>query len=75
MRRAIRRALLLGTLKMVPIRGLHLARQFSLVYNHGPEPTGLPGLFLNYLREERFRTQQVKTARRGTQRAKGSGTP
>ena len=54
-RRAIRRALLLGTLKMVPIRGVHLSRQFSLVYTRGPEPTGLPGLFLNYLREEKFR--------------------
>ena len=51
-RRAIRRALLLGTLKMVPIRGVHLVRQFSIVYNRGPEPTGLPGLFLSQLREE-----------------------
>jgi hypothetical protein len=40
---------------MVPIRGVHLSRQFSLVYSHGPEPAGLPGLFLNYLREEKFR--------------------
>ena len=55
-RRAIRRALLLGTLKMVPIRGLDLKRQFSIVYSRGPEPTGLPGLFLNHLREE---THQV----------------
>lgn len=54
-RRAIRRALLLGTLKMVPIRGVHLSRQFSLVFSHGPEPAGLPGLFLNHLREEKFR--------------------
>jgi DNA-binding transcriptional LysR family regulator len=53
-RRALRRALLLGTLKMVPIRGVHLKRQFSLVYRRGPEPTGLPGLFLNHLREEKL---------------------
>jgi DNA-binding transcriptional LysR family regulator len=53
-RRAIRRALLLGTLKMVPIRGVHLERQFSIVYNRGPEPTGLPGLFLSHLREEKM---------------------
>jgi hypothetical protein len=66
---------MLGTLKMVPIRGLHLTRQFSLVYSLGPEPAGLPGLFLNYLREERFRTQQEKTARRGTRRTKESATP
>jgi LysR family transcriptional regulator, transcriptional activator of the cysJI operon len=52
-RRALRRALLLGTLKMVPIRGVHLKRQFSLVYSRGPEPTGLPGLFLSHLREEK----------------------
>ena len=52
-RRALRRSLLLGTLKMVPIRGVHLRRQFSLVYSRGPEPTGLPGLFLNHLREEK----------------------
>jgi DNA-binding transcriptional LysR family regulator len=52
-RRAIRRALLLGTLKMVPIRGVHLTRQFSIVYSRGPEPTGLPGLFLAHLREEK----------------------
>jgi LysR family transcriptional regulator, transcriptional activator of the cysJI operon len=52
-RHAIRRALLLGTLKMVPIRGVHLKRQFSVVYSRGPEPTGLPGLFLSHLREEK----------------------
>jgi LysR family transcriptional regulator, transcriptional activator of the cysJI operon len=50
---AIRRTLLLGTLKMVPIRGVHLVRQFSIVYNRGPEPTGLPGLLLSHLREEK----------------------
>jgi hypothetical protein len=48
----MRRALLLDTLKMVPIRGVDLKRQFSIVYNRGPEPTGLPGLFLSHLREE-----------------------
>jgi DNA-binding transcriptional LysR family regulator len=47
-----RRALLLDTLKMVPIRGVDLKRQFSIVYSRGPEPTGLPGLFLSHLREE-----------------------
>jgi DNA-binding transcriptional LysR family regulator len=52
-RRALRRSLLLGTLKMAPIRGVHLKRQFSLVYSRGPEPTGLPGLFLSHLREEK----------------------
>ena len=64
-RRAIRRALLLGTLKMVPIRGVHLKRQYSIVYSLGPEPTGLPGLFLNHLREEARRVQSLpkKTGR------------
>jgi DNA-binding transcriptional LysR family regulator len=51
-RAPLRRSLLLDTLKMVPIRGVHLKRQFSLVYSHGPEPTWLPGLFLRHLREE-----------------------
>jgi DNA-binding transcriptional LysR family regulator len=70
-RRAIRRALLLGTLKMVPIRGVHLSRQFSLVYSRGPEPTGLPGLFLNHLREERFRTaNQAKMSPKAGRRGK-----
>jgi DNA-binding transcriptional LysR family regulator len=61
-RRAIRRALLLGTLKMVPIRGVRLSRRFSMIYNHGPEPTGLPGLFLNHLREEKRHTQSLKSS-------------
>jgi LysR family transcriptional regulator, transcriptional activator of the cysJI operon len=58
-RRALRRALLLGTLKMVSIRGVHLKRQYSIVYSLGPEPTGLPGLFLRHLREEARRVQSV----------------
>ncbi len=71
-RRAIRRALLLGTLKMVPIRGVHLSRQFSLVYSRGPEPAGLPGLFLNYLREEKFRAAgQGKLSSKAVGRSKG----
>jgi DNA-binding transcriptional LysR family regulator len=71
-RRAIRRALLLGTLKMVPIRGVHLSRQFSLVYSHGPEPAGLPGLFLNHLREEKFRAaSQGKVSSKAGGRSKG----
>jgi DNA-binding transcriptional LysR family regulator len=70
-RRAIRRALLLNTLKMVPIRGVHLSRQFSLVYSHGPEPTGLPGLFLNHLRAEKLRAAtQAKTNPRAAKRSK-----
>jgi hypothetical protein len=44
-------------LKMVPIRGVHLMRQFSLVFSLGPEPTGVPGLFLKHLREERLRVR------------------
>jgi DNA-binding transcriptional LysR family regulator len=66
-RRAMRRALLLDTLKMVPIRGVHLVRQFSVVYNRGPEPTGLPGLFLNHLREEKVhRPGPLHVAPKGT---------
>jgi DNA-binding transcriptional LysR family regulator len=69
-RRALRRSLLLGMLKMVPIRRVHLKRQFSIVYSHGPEPKGLPGLFLSHLREEKrnapspLRVPSKGTARR-----------
>lgn len=69
-RRALRRSLLLGTLKMVSIRGVHLRRLFSLVFSLGPEPTGLPGLFLSHLREEKrnapspLHVSSKRTARR-----------
>jgi DNA-binding transcriptional LysR family regulator len=72
-RRSIRRALLLGALKMVPIRGVHLVRQFSIVYNRGPEPTGLPGLFLAHLREEKAHHDPAslgETPKRGARRSK-----
>jgi LysR family transcriptional regulator, transcriptional activator of the cysJI operon len=70
-RRALRRALLIGTVKMVPIRGVHLKRQFSLVYSLGPEPAGLPGLFLSHLREER-RHQSVPQGEASKAREKRS---
>ncbi len=42
---AVRNQLALGSVKLARIRGLRLARQFSLAYPAGPEPTGLVGAF------------------------------
>lgn len=42
---AVRNQLALGTLKLVRVKGLRLARQFSLAYPSGPEPGGAVGAF------------------------------
>ena len=42
---AVRNQLALGVVKLARIRGLKLARQFSLAYPAGPEPSGLVGAF------------------------------
>ena len=46
---AVRNQLALGTVKLARIRGLKLARQFSLAYSVGPEPSGLVGAFRGLL--------------------------
>ena len=46
---AVRNQLALGTLKLAKVRGLKLARRFSLAYAAGPEPSGPLGAFRSLL--------------------------
>src|SRR6202044_50903 len=46
---AVRNQLALGTLKLARIRGLNLARMFSLATVAGPEPAGIAGLFQRFV--------------------------
>ena len=48
---AVRNQLALGTLRVARIRGLNLARQFSIATLAGPEPTGLAGAFRRFVLE------------------------
>jgi DNA-binding transcriptional LysR family regulator len=46
---AVRNQLSLGTLKIARVRGLKLARQFSIAYPAGPAPAGNVGVFYRFL--------------------------
>ena len=46
---AVRNQLSLGTLKIVRVQGLKLARRFSMAYPAGPEPIGVVGVFRTFL--------------------------
>ena len=46
---AVRNQLSLGTLKIARVRGLKLARQFSIAYPAGPAPAGNVGAFHRFL--------------------------
>jgi LysR family transcriptional regulator, transcriptional activator of the cysJI operon len=46
---AVRNQLTLGTLSLARIKGLRLARMFSLVYPAGPEPIGNAGAFRSFI--------------------------
>lgn len=46
---AVRNELALGTLKLARVRGLRLARMFSVAYPAGPEPAGSAGAFRLFL--------------------------
>ena len=46
---AVRNQLSLGTLKIARVRGLKLARQFSIAYPAGPSPAGGAGAFHKFL--------------------------
>lgn len=46
---AVRNQLTLGTLKIARVRGLKLARQFSIAYPAGPAPAGNAGAFHKFL--------------------------
>ena len=48
---AVRNQLVLGTLKLARVRGLNLARMFSLATVAGPEPAGLAGAFHRFVLE------------------------
>jgi LysR family transcriptional regulator, transcriptional activator of the cysJI operon len=48
---AVRNQLALGTLKLTRVRGLDLARMFSLATVAGPEPAGLPKSFHRFVLE------------------------
>ncbi len=48
---AVRNQVALGTLKLARVRGLNLARMFSLATVAGPEPTGIAGAFHRFVLE------------------------
>jgi LysR family transcriptional regulator, transcriptional activator of the cysJI operon len=48
---AVRNQLALGTLKLTRVRGLNLARMFSLATVAGPEPAGIAGAFHRFVLE------------------------
>jgi LysR family transcriptional regulator, transcriptional activator of the cysJI operon len=48
---AVRNQLALGTLKLARVRGLNLARMFSLATVAGPEPSGIAGVFHRFVLE------------------------
>ena len=48
---AVRNQLALGTLKLARVRGLNLARMFSLATVAGPEPAGIAGAFHRFVLE------------------------
>jgi DNA-binding transcriptional LysR family regulator len=48
---AVRNQLALGTLKVVRVRGLNLARMFSMATVAGPEPGGIAGAFHRFVLE------------------------
>lgn len=49
--RAIQKELKLRTLQVGQVEGLHIRRRFSIVRLPGPQPSGLAGAFLQYLRD------------------------
>jgi DNA-binding transcriptional LysR family regulator len=59
-RRAIRKELMLGTLKEVAVETLRFRRDFSILYPRGPELSGPAGTFLRFLRSVRDRIPPAK---------------
>lgn len=60
---AVRSQLALGTLRIARIRGLKLARMFSVALPSGPEPTGLTGSFHRFVLERAEQLAPRATAR------------
>lgn len=52
---AVRNQLALGTLQLARVRGLQLARRFSMAYASGPEPAGNVGAFRSFLLRQSVR--------------------
>jgi DNA-binding transcriptional LysR family regulator len=57
-RRAIQKELKLDTLREAHITKLGIQRMFEIIYPRGPEPRGVAGVFLRFLREKRDRDLQ-----------------
>jgi DNA-binding transcriptional LysR family regulator len=66
---AVRNQLALGTLKLARIRGLNLARMFSLATVAGPEPAGIARAFHRFVLERAEELAPRSTGRSGS--AKG----
>jgi DNA-binding transcriptional LysR family regulator len=64
---AVRNQLALGTLQLARVRGLKLARRFSIAYASGPEPGGNVGAFRSFLL-----SQSTQLAPRGVSNARGA---
>jgi DNA-binding transcriptional LysR family regulator len=67
---AVRNQLALETLKLVRVRGLVLARMFSLASLAGPEPVGAAGAFAHFVLE---RAEALAPRPTGRPRSKSSG--
>jgi DNA-binding transcriptional LysR family regulator len=64
---AVRNQLSLGTLKLARVRGMKLARKFSLAFPAGPEPTGNVGAFRRFLLSRSLDLTPRSTGRRSSQ--------
>lgn len=62
---AVRNQLSLGTLKVVPVKGLRLPRMFSIVYPAGPAPVGNAGAFQRFVLEKAALLTPRPTGNRG----------
>lgn len=66
---AVRSQLSLGTLKLARVRGLKLARRFSMAYPAGPEPTGNVGAFRAFLRSTALDVAPARTKHDATRKS------
>jgi DNA-binding transcriptional LysR family regulator len=65
---AVRNQLALGTLKLARVRGLNLARMFSLATVAGPEPAGIIGTFHRFVLERAEQFTPRTTGRNASRR-------
>jgi LysR family transcriptional regulator, transcriptional activator of the cysJI operon len=69
---AVRNQLALGTLKLARVRGLNLARMFSLATVSGPEPAGIVRTFHRFVLE---RAEQLTPRATGRNANRPPATP